>query len=536
MVALFMWPTLMFNRLKKLKGIGNSVFESLSFGGVTPTECPPINTLLRVVDTSRNEYDARNAAFFIPYTTYVYADGDCGEMSREDWGLQYRPAGWVTEIRQVNIAQTWDYQMHDQSVAAGSIVTKYETIFDTEDGTGINYAASQGFTYTLNTSIVQQYFDNFTMRWAVWWSDVSKSFYVEDYTMYPTYGTYIQQTSDDYLIYISEADTFAKAGVAVNDNFADGYGGVYKVATYINWIPNNELILTINYSNNQSYDSSNDTNYDNGYYSSYVAKSNGGGGYFTDSVIGGSYFSYGTFVRVQSDTPYYSSWSNNNSYSFANGTYSRVNRIWDGSGGFQNSSPFDAGEYYSYGTLIGTGYYDQYASGPYDLYWGYNGNIYDQYQGGSSCDSYGTPYGVECTYSDGYDAAGSYWTGYWTAQDRYADGSCGIIYNYIGTNSYGCYYPYGYYTTYNDNPSYSNWYVYDSSSNLVAYNSFTYASYGESNMADGSGGNIYNSWNWSMNNGDQIATGEYYDSNYGMTYYYTVYYDGNGGFYVSLSS
>lgn len=476
----------MFNRLKKLKGIGNSLFDSLSFGSVPVNQCPPLGTNVSI--TVQNIYD------------------------------------------------NWGFTAYDGTDVSGSVLSRTATYYNVADGNCNTNAVFQFHTSVIpQGSIVSYYNDGNTTRWSVSW-DGTSSYNFSDWTMYPSYGTYIQQVAEDALVYISETDSMVKAGDALNSRYADGYGGYYTVTDSVIWYQNGTTIAVINTTNSQSYDNQNETYYDNGYYTNYVAKSNGTGWYYTDSEIGGSYFDYGVVVRTYTDVPNYSTWSNNSSYSFFNGTSQRVDRIWDGNGGFAYSSEYTAGSYYAYGTEIGQGYYDSNGSGPYTLYWSDNGGIYDSYQGGSNCDSYGTYYGSVCTEGGTYDATGNYFTGTWDSQNAYADGSCGTYYEYVGSNTNGCYYPYGFYTSYTDNPSYSNWYVYDSSSNLVAYNSFTYASYGESNMADGSGGNIYNSWNWSMNNGDQIATGEYYDSNDGMTYYYTVYYDGNGGFYVSLSS
>lgn len=522
----------MFNRFKKLSGIGNAVFEGLSFGGIPPVSCPAAGLLLRDIDTSRNEQDFIGVSFFIPYTTHVYANGTCGETTTEEWGLQYLPAGWVTNVRTANISESWDFTTYDNTNATGSTVTKYETYYDTEDGTGINYAASQGFTYTINDTIVQTYYDGHTYRWNVWWSDSSKSFYLQDYTMYPTYGTYISETYDPIYIYISESDSTAVAGTSTNNNFADGYGGIYKVSIWVNWIENGTIIQTISSSNSQSYDGDNGQYYDNGYYTSTVAKSNGYGGYYTDSIIGGSYYENGTFVRVYSQSAYTSTWYG---YTFDNGTYERIDRVWDGSGNFINSNPYTTGSYYPEYTFIGSGYYDNNSNGPYDLSWNGSGGFYETYQGGSNCDSSGTYYGVSCLYAEGYDAANNFYSGTWLAADTYADGSCGTYYNNIGYNTSGCYYPYGYYTSYSDNPSTVYWEAYDSYSSVQASGYATYASYGESNYSDGSGGNVYSSWSWNYIYGDFMTGGQFYDYQYNNYVYYSVYSDGSSGYYITYS-
>jgi hypothetical protein len=523
----------MFNRPKKLSGIGNAVFESLSFGGIPPETCPDAGILLRTVDTSRNELDFAGNSFLIPYSTSFFTNGSCGETSVETWGLEYLPAGWVTNTGTDDIGVDWNYTTSDLQNITGYAAISWQAWQDREDGTGINYRVNvMGGDYVPDGATLDSYNDGNSVRWRVTRSGNGTSF--ADYTMYPTYGTFIEVTYDDQLIYIAETDTNERAGEAQNDNFADGYGGVYKITTYVSWMQNGEVIVVISTTNSQSYDSNNDTNYDNGQYTQYVAKANGSGSYFTDSIIAGSYFDYGVVVYNHTDVPNTSSWEG---YSFNNGTSEKVDRIWDGTGNFTYSSTYTAGEYYPQYTSVAEGdFYDMNGSGPYSLYWNGDGTIGSTYNGGGGCDSEGTSYGIQCTYTEGSDASGSDYTGYWTAQDAYADGSCGTIYYYVGVNQDGCYYPYGWWTNYNDNPSYSTWYVYDSDSNLVAYDSFTWASYGDGNYADGSGGSISTSWNSQLSYADQIYSGEFFDNSSGMQLYYVVYSDGFDGYFVNITS
>jgi hypothetical protein len=147
----------------------------------------------------------------------------------------------------------------------------------------------------------------------------------------------------------------------------------------------------------------------------------------------------------------------------------------------------------------------------------------------------GYVYSSSCVYADGYDAAGTFWTGYWISEAVIANGSGGTT-SSSSTNANGCWYPSGYVTYVSS--QYSNqdlyWEVYDSSYNVAASGYSTYSYMYDAEIADGSGGTTFNSGNtWQAANGYMFTNGTYYDSNNFTNYAYEVYSDGGSGYYVN---
>lgn len=150
----------------------------------------------------------------------------------------------------------------------------------------------------------------------------------------------------------------------------------------------------------------------------------------------------------------------------------------------------------------------------------------------------GFVYSSYCQETDGYDAANNYWTGTWNAVSVVADGYGGTE-EQILTNVNGCWYPSGYVTSLGSayNPSYVYWEIYDSNFNIVANGENAYAYQYDADVADGEGGtNQIFGLSWSAPYGFVLATGDYYDSNYGSIYYYEVYSDGYNGYGVNTNS
>ncbi len=147
----------------------------------------------------------------------------------------------------------------------------------------------------------------------------------------------------------------------------------------------------------------------------------------------------------------------------------------------------------------------------------------------------GYVYSSSCVYSDGYDAAGTFWTGNWVSQAVVADGSGGTTTS-NNPNSNGCWYPNGYVISLSSqyNQQTVSWMVSDSSYNTVAYGDSTYSYQYDAEVADGSGGSSYNSGlTWQAPYGYIFSSGQYYDSNYGSYYNYEVYSDGWSGYYIN---
>lgn len=439
------------------------------------------------------------------------------------------PAGTVISSYNVLDNRSWFFDIYSGGNTSGEVAVSQDFFNNVADG---NCGTASVFQYSiplLNAGqVVASNFDGNTDRWRVIWDGGTLVF--QDYTMYPTYGSYLGQSTGVQSIYISQTDTYVPGGDTTVNNYSDGYGGSYGIVVWINWYAQGTTLTVISSSPSTSMDYENGVYYDNGYVNEVRAIANGSGNYQVDSFILGSYYPQGTYVRTISDTPNYTSWY---SYQFPTGTSERVYRTWDGFGGFQTQSPITVGSCYVDGTFIGSNYYDNNGTGPYDLYWNGYCSINSYYQGGSGCDSYGMSYGLTCAYTEGYDANSQWWSGYWNRVEQIADGSCGTIDLYVGTNIDGCYYPYGWLHTYNYYPSSSSYEVLDSSSNIIAGGSFDYSWSGDSYFADGYGGQIYYSWSGQLNYGDLIATGSFYDYNLSQTVYYDVVSDGSSGYFVN---
>lgn len=221
---------------------------------------------------------------------------------------------------------------------------------------------------------------------------------------------------------------------------------------------------------------------------------------------------------------------------------------WEACG---SSGNFSYGSYSSYAYSDGNGStvygggssnwysagYTIYDSGCCQVYYDGNSGYYysDNCGGGGGCDSYGTYLGSTCLSTSGTDASGQYWNGTWTYADIYADGNCGQYYAGQTDNANGCYYPSGYWYSYNPSSSVLYWYVYDACGNGIASGSYTFATYAEGYMADGYGGQYYTTSSWSAEMGTQISSGTFTDC-YGNFVNYIVTYDGNGEYAVQYSS
>jgi hypothetical protein len=89
-----------------------------------------------------------------------------------------------------------------------------------------------------------------------------------------------------------------------------------------------------------------------------------------------------------------------------------------------------------------------------------------------------------CQGISGFDAAGHYYSGSWVSVGVYTNGTGGTYESPIGENTNGCYYPSGYYLTYNEFPSKISW-INSQSGQSGEYT--WYAAYSWT-VADGAGG------------------------------------------------
>lgn len=264
---------------------------------------------------------------------------------------------------------------------------------------------------------------------------------------------------------------------------------------------------------------------------------------FTDGLGGYYWTNYGANLQDNKSPntacwlpAYFYAYNNNNTWSF----------YWYGCG---NEGNFDYGSSYGYSYYNGDGttttgggggnWYNAgyliYDSGCCQVYFDGTSGYYvsDNCGGGGGCTEYGTWLGNGCNNNNGYDASGQYFEGAWTYGSFYADGNCGTYFELIGENTDGCYYPAGWKFDYTSGSSSFSWTVYESNGNAVAYGDYTYAtSWYSSAVANGSGGTYSDGYAWEASLGDYISNGTYFDYSEGQSYWFYVYYDGSGGFYV----
>lgn len=219
---------------------------------------------------------------------------------------------------------------------------------------------------------------------------------------------------------------------------------------------------------------------------------------------------------------------------------------WSGcgsSGTFQYGTDVFFTFYNGDGTETGSGYHNDfgYSSG-YTIYDNNSGCCYVYYDGnggyyvsdscGGGCPAGGNYSFDGCVSFSGNDASGQYWDGTWAYAYFYTDGNCGYYPIIQGYNSNGCYFPYGYWVSYNFYPNSFDWGVYDSSNNFVSGGNFTYSNSYDGNQADGFGSTNYRTGGWMASGGDLIASGSYYDMAQDTWYNYEVRFDGGIGYYV----
>jgi hypothetical protein len=255
---------------------------------------------------------------------------------------------------------------------------------------------------------------------------------------------------------------------------------------------------------------------------------------------GGSYWtSFGTGATNGANACYlpYGFYTNNNSgFHYTN---------WTACGSTGSFGP--TGEYYDYSYSSGNGGFEsdsgnQYFNPPANGDLIYDGGCCQVYYDGNNgyytndncgCPDPGLYMGLACISTGGDDARGVHFDGAWQWGEQYTDGSCGSYVNYIGTNGEGCYYPSGWYHSYDTSDNGSNtWYVEDSDANQMASGTYQYSYSWSAYIADGYGssdqsiGTVYSSY------GDFFADGTYYDSALAQGWYYAIYSDGGFGYYV----
>jgi len=353
----------------------------------------------------------------------------------------------------------------------------------------------------------------------------------------PAYGTLLSQNNvRDVYLTIQENGEQVNNGQENYNTYADGLGGSFDQTNYWSLPSYGQQLSNTSLS---YYNWETEYNYDiyqyravNGKYSNLYAFADGGGGYYTSYVDGGSYINGGQV----SGSPTYNFTDQTSTFSedgqqYPNGKYIYDGFFWEvdsfgnGTGNVVGMSGIDGGDFYADGTFF-RDVQDSYpevpsGSGNYffdgnDNRWEWNGvgAIVFRYSGLYSFGTFITNYQ---DYNYYWDGAGGYYQGEYTGSSQSYPSSGTVIDSGGGSSSL-------------------SWNAPDGSSGT-----FTYSSWGYTTYADGNGGSWTSSGGWSANYGDVIQGGSYQsqidlDENGNPIYVwasYSICYDGNGGYYTN---
>lgn len=132
----------------------------------------------------------------------------------------------------------------------------------------------------------------------------------------------------------------------------------------------------------------------------------------------------------------------------------------------------------------------------------------------------GTLLSTYCESSSGTDLSGTYHAGAWLASGNYADGFGGSYTAFIGTNTLGCWYPYGWVYSYASGDLTIQW------SHGIDSGYFTYGNYNNGQASDGVGGSYTFDSSWITATDNQIVHSyERYDEPTGWTVIEVLYFD-----------
>ena len=371
----------MFNRLKKLSGIGNAFFDSLSSSGVTP-DYPPYGTELTrssgVDYTDGFNVEIEGVIYYANTADFLtLADGFGGSYNIWE-NVTARPADTLIAPRGVDINIT---------ICPDGNCGPYQVEYGTEyaywvgNGTDL-YTTFDGFTlaygdeitrdvnyYTENTSGGQVQFPdgnfvyNTTFQYAYFY-DGSGGYYSdiipESFGLfYPNeYPTGMQAYES---FYISELEGTAYQTTwptgRYADLFWDGSGGYGSTSYNGDYYAYGTEILSISSSINifiPEWDNGNGGEFSNGKYDSYVYRNDGNGGYFISDYYNlGNYYPNGGWIGSSNIYPIVDGGSPvevpvGSSNIFWNQRL--VDRfVWNGAGGYTYTTVF---EFYPFGEFI----------------------------------------------------------------------------------------------------------------------------------------------------------------------------------------
>jgi hypothetical protein len=332
----------------------------------------------------------------MPYETNWYADGLGGEYPVEVWGLQYLPAGWITNrVDGTTYSFTLSYYASNAGIpfyTSESVTYSTERTDYIEDGTGINYESTYGADVYASGELIR--IDDIISVGAgdnIEIPEGSGNYYSDGrgrtYYYYDGAGGYYEEVGprEEYRSAGTQVGGSAIVGTYVaipNDGdpenyhdvengkyykyLWDGSGGYYLGTTlfgsfysYGTVIEEHQVSQTIFV---DELDGGNGAYEATGKYDSDIYKHNGTGGYFVVGGSGGSWYPNGTIFATIPNEPYTTGAPTleipSDSNDYFDSTYSATRLKWNGSGGYTVTS---TDVFFDYGTFItsydGASYY-----------------------------------------------------------------------------------------------------------------------------------------------------------------------------------
>lgn len=183
------------------------------------------------IDTSRYESDYVGNSFYMPYSESVYADGLGGEYSVETWGLQYLPAGWVTNQADTPITVDGNFVTSSGQSVGTTYNVGSSTVTYVEDGTGINtpyYVNAYSENYTELASQLDAYDNdgNPVYRWQIVYVHPQAVLSVDN-TSYAPYGQYLGSGGNDLTASYGNCGGYFTYGSYNYTTYTNGTGGSY---------------------------------------------------------------------------------------------------------------------------------------------------------------------------------------------------------------------------------------------------------------------------------------------------------------------
>lgn len=320
----------MFNRLNKLSGIGNALFDSLSFGGVpyVPPNYPPYGTLLNTlygIDYTVNGPQATigDVNYYANFADrYSYADGEGGEFDEyqniveKDQGTTFlsTPQNNYVYICPDTVCNnyayqegTYDYywvgdglnyseQFNGTSLTYGDEIARDTILSPDVSGSSIEVPPSSG-SYWPNYCYIQGYYYD---------GDISyyTSAIPESIGQFWPYETPVG-SEESGMLFIEELLTYWPNGKSY-PYLWDGYGGYYTGNATGSYVPYGTVITAVTDSSQYEFEIVElGQIVGNGKYDLISYLHDGTGGYYITSQTGlGSYHSVNVVYNEENSSPF----------------------------------------------------------------------------------------------------------------------------------------------------------------------------------------------------------------------------------------